>query len=118
LKFLILLIHISKEIYNKYGLWLVEDSCDALGAKYEGKMIGTWGDIAALSFYPAHHMTMGEGGAVFSDNSELMSIAEPYRDWGRDCYCKLGCDDRCGNRFGQKLESMPVGYDYNTHIHI
>jgi CDP-6-deoxy-D-xylo-4-hexulose-3-dehydrase len=108
-----------KEICNKYGLWLVEDSCDALGARYEGKMIGTWGDIATLSFYPAHHMTMGEGGAVFSDNSELMSIAESFRDWGRDCYCKPGCDDTCGNRFGQKLGSLPVGYDHKyTYSHL
>jgi CDP-6-deoxy-D-xylo-4-hexulose-3-dehydrase len=108
-----------KEICDRHGLWLVEDSCDALGAKYEGKMIGTWGDIATLSFYPAHHMTMGEGGAVFSNNSELMSIAESYRDWGRDCYCKPGCDDTCGKRFGQKLGSLPQGYDHKyTYSHL
>ena len=108
-----------KEICDKHGLWLVEDSCDALGAKYEGKMIGTWGDIATLSFYPAHHMTMGEGGAVFSDNSELMSIAESFRDWGRDCYCKPGCDDTCGKRFGHKLGSLPAGYDHKyTYSHL
>jgi len=108
-----------KEICDKHGLWLVEDSCDALGAKYEGKMIGTWGDIATLSFYPAHHMTMGEGGAVFSDNSELMSIAESFRDWGRDCYCKPGCDDTCGKRFGHKLGSLPSGYDHKyTYSHL
>ena len=71
-----------KEICDRYGLWLVEDCCDALGAKYDGKMIGTWGDIATLSFYPAHHITMGEGGAVFSNNSELIAIAESFRDWG------------------------------------
>ena len=108
-----------KEICDRHGLWLVEDSCDALGAKYDGKMIGTWGDIATLSFYPAHHMTMGEGGAVFSNNSELMSIAESYRDWGRDCYCKPGCDDTCGKRFGQKLGSLPQGYDHKyTYSHL
>ena len=108
-----------KEICDKYGLWLVEDSCDALGAKYDGKMIGTWGDISTLSFYPAHHMTMGEGGAVFSDNAELMSIAESFRDWGRDCYCKTGCDDTCGKRFDQKLGSLPAGYDHKyTYSHI
>jgi len=108
-----------KEICDKYNLWLVEDSCDALGAKYEGKMIGTWGDIATLSFYPAHHMTMGEGGAVFSNNSELMTIAESYRDWGRDCYCKPGCDDTCGKRFNQKLGSLPEGYDHKyTYSHL
>ncbi|MDC0088859.1 lipopolysaccharide biosynthesis protein RfbH [Porticoccaceae bacterium] len=108
-----------KEICDKYRLWLVEDSCDALGAKYEGRMIGTWGDIATLSFYPAHHITMGEGGAVFSNNSELISIAESYRDWGRDCYCKPGCDDTCGKRFGQKLGSLPQGYDHKyTYSHL
>ncbi|MFT7043260.1 MAG: CDP-6-deoxy-D-xylo-4-hexulose-3-dehydrase [Candidatus Azotimanducaceae bacterium] len=108
-----------KEICDKYNLWLVEDSCDALGAKFDGKMIGTWGDIATLSFYPAHHMTMGEGGAVFSSNAELMTIAESYRDWGRDCYCKPGCDDTCGKRFGQKLGSLPEGYDHKyTYSHL
>jgi len=108
-----------KEICDRYGLWLIEDSCDALGAKYDGKMIGTWGDIATLSFYPAHHMTMGEGGAVFSNNSELISIAESFRDWGRDCYCKPGCDNTCGNRFGQKLGSLPQGYDHKyTYSHL
>ncbi|MDA9281298.1 lipopolysaccharide biosynthesis protein RfbH [Pseudomonadales bacterium] len=108
-----------KEICDKYGLWLVEDSCDALGAKYDGEMIGTWGDIATLSFYPAHHMTMGEGGAVFSNNAELMTIAESFRDWGRDCYCKPGCDDTCGKRFGQKLGSLPAGYDHKyTYSHL
>ena len=107
-----------REICDRYNLWLVEDSCDALGAKYDGKMIGTWGDIATLSFYPAHHMTMGEGGAVFSDNAELMSIAESFRDWGRDCYCKPGCDDTCGKRFSQKLGSLPAGYDHKyTYSH-
>jgi len=108
-----------KEICDKHGFWLVEDSCDALGAKYDGKMIGTWGDIATLSFYPAHHMTMGEGGAVFSNNAELMTIAESFRDWGRDCYCKPGCDDTCGKRFAQKLGSLPVGYDHKyTYSHL
>ena len=107
-----------KEICDKHGLWLVEDSCDALGAKYDGKTVGTWGDIATLSFYPAHHITMGEGGAVFSDNAELMSIAESFRDWGRDCYCKTGCDDTCGKRFDQKLGSLPYGYDHKfTYSH-
>lgn len=108
-----------KEICDRYGLWLIEDSCDALGAKFDGKMVGTWGDIATLSFYPAHHMTMGEGGAVFSNNSELISIAESYRDWGRDCYCKTGCDDTCGKRFNQKLGSLPNGYDHKyTYSHL
>ena len=108
-----------KEICDRYGLWLVEDTCDALGAKFDGKMVGTWGDIATLSFYPAHHITMGEGGAVFSNNAELMAIAESFRDWGRDCYCKPGCDDTCGKRFGQKLGSLPKGYDHKyTYSHL
>ncbi len=88
-----------KSLCDKYGLWLVEDCCDALGATYDGKMVGTWGDIATLSFYPAHHITMGEGGAVFTNNSQLKTIAESFRDWGRDCYCAPGCDDTCGKRF-------------------
>lgn len=101
-----------KALCDKYGLWLVEDCCDALGATYEGKMVGTWGDIATLSFYPAHHITMGEGGAVFTNNAELKTIAESFRDWGRDCYCAPGCDDTCGKRFGQQFGSLPTGYDH------
>lgn len=101
-----------RELCDKYNLWLVEDCCDALGATYEGKNVGTWGDIATLSFYPAHHITMGEGGAVFTNNSTLKVIAESFRDWGRDCYCAPGCDDTCGNRFGQKHGSLPQGYDH------
>ncbi|MBU0791842.1 MAG: lipopolysaccharide biosynthesis protein RfbH [Gammaproteobacteria bacterium] len=101
-----------KEMCEKYNLWLVEDCCDALGAKYDGKMVGTFGDIATLSFYPAHHITMGEGGAVFTNNPQLKMIAESFRDWGRDCYCAPGCDDTCGNRFGQKFGSLPQGYDH------
>lgn len=101
-----------RDICDKYNLWLIEDTCDALGATYEGKMVGTWGDIATLSFYPAHHITMGEGGAVFTNNSTLKVIAESFRDWGRDCYCAPGCDDTCGNRFGQKFGTLPAGYDH------
>jgi len=101
-----------KALCDKYGLWLVEDCCDALGATYEGKMVGTWGDIATLSFYPAHHITMGEGGAVFTNNAELKTIAESFRDWGRDCYCAPGCDDTCGKRFGQQFGTLPTGYDH------
>lgn len=101
-----------RKICDKYNLWLIEDCCDALGAKYNGKMVGTWGDLATLSFYPAHHITMGEGGAVFTNHSELKTIAESFRDWGRDCYCAPGCDNTCGNRFGQKFESLPYGYDH------
>jgi len=101
-----------KEICKQNNLWLIEDCCDALGAKYDGEMVGTWGDIATLSFYPAHHITMGEGGAVFTNNKELISIAESFRDWGRDCYCKPGCDNTCKNRFDQKHGNLPQGYDH------
>jgi CDP-6-deoxy-D-xylo-4-hexulose-3-dehydrase len=101
-----------KALCEKYNLWLVEDCCDALGAKYDGKMVGTFGDIATLSFYPAHHITMGEGGAVFTNNPQLKMIAESFRDWGRDCYCAPGCDNTCGNRFGQQFGSLPAGYDH------
>jgi CDP-6-deoxy-D-xylo-4-hexulose-3-dehydrase len=101
-----------KALCEKYNLWLVEDCCDALGATFDGKMVGTFGDIATLSFYPAHHITMGEGGAVFTNSAELKLIAESFRDWGRDCYCAPGCDDTCGNRFGQKFGSLPQGYDH------
>ncbi|MCV2401642.1 lipopolysaccharide biosynthesis protein RfbH [Marinomonas sp. C2222] len=108
-----------KALCDKYNLWLVEDCCDALGAKFDGKMVGTWGDIATLSFYPAHHMTMGEGGAVFTNNSQLISIAESFRDWGRDCYCKPGCDNTCGTRFNMQLGSLPQGYDHKyTYSHL
>ena len=108
-----------KAICEKHNLWLIEDCCDALGAKFDGKMVGTWGDIATLSFYPAHHITMGEGGAVFTNNSQLISIAESFRDWGRDCYCKPGCDNTCGARFNQQLGSLPQGYDHKyTYSHL
>ena len=101
-----------KALCEKYSLWLVEDCCDALGGTFDGKMVGTWGDIATLSFYPAHHITMGEGGAVFTNNPMLKVIAESFRDWGRDCYCAPGCDDTCGNRFGQQFGTLPHGYDH------
>ncbi|NDD13838.1 MAG: lipopolysaccharide biosynthesis protein RfbH, partial [Betaproteobacteria bacterium] len=84
---------------KKYNLWLVEDCCDALGSTYKGQMVGTFGDIATLSFYPAHHITMGEGGAVLTNNAELKVIAESFRDWGRDCYCPTGKDNTCNKRF-------------------
>lgn len=108
-----------KEICNKHGLWLIEDCCDALGSKYDGEHVGKFGDIATCSFYPAHHITMGEGGAVFTNNAELISIAESFRDWGRDCYCKPGCDNTCGKRFEQKLGTLPEGYDHKyTYSHL
>ena len=101
-----------KEICDKHNLWLIEDTCDALGAEFNGQKCGTFGDIGTLSFYPAHHMTMGEGGAVFMNNPELKAIAESYRDWGRDCYCPPGCDNTCGCRFEQKHGDLPYGYDH------
>ncbi|MGX8940676.1 lipopolysaccharide biosynthesis protein RfbH [Symbiopectobacterium sp. Eva_TO] len=108
-----------KRIADKYNLWLIEDCCDALGAKYNGQNVGTFGDIATVSFYPAHHITMGEGGAVFTNSSELKTITESFRDWGRDCYCEPGCDNTCGNRFDQKLGSLPFGYDHKyTYSHV
>lgn len=104
---------------KKYNLWLVEDCCDALGSTYNGQFVGTFGDIGTLSFYPAHHITMGEGGAVFTSNAELKQIAESFRDWGRDCYCAPGKDNTCGRRFCQKLGSLPEGYDHKyTYSHL
>ena len=108
---------------KKYKLWLVEDTCDALGATYNGQLVGTFGDIATLSFYPAHHITMGEGGAVFTNNAELKLIAESFRDWGRDCYCPPGKDNTCDKRFcWTKKElggDLPDGYDHKyTYSHL
>ncbi|MFZ5561546.1 MAG: lipopolysaccharide biosynthesis protein RfbH [Pseudomonadota bacterium] len=101
-----------KALCDKHGLWLVEDCCDALGATYDGKLVGTFGDIGTLSFYPAHHITMGEGGAIFTNNPQLKMIAESFRDWGRDCYCAPGCDNTCGKRFGHQFCTLPDGYDH------
>ena len=104
---------------KKYNLWLVEDCCDALGTSYKGQMVGTFGDIGTLSFYPAHHITMGEGGAVFTKHDELKVIAESFRDWGRDCYCPPGKDNTCGKRFCWKLGDLPEGYDHKyTYSHL
>ncbi len=100
------------DICKRYNLWLVEDTCDALGATYNGKKVGTFGDIGTLSFYPAHHITMGEGGAVFMKDPQLKMIAESFRDWGRDCYCAPGKDNTCGCRFTQQHGSLPYGYDH------
>ena len=100
------------EICKRHQLWLIEDCCDALGATYDNKMVGTFGDIATLSFYPAHHITMGEGGAVFTNSSELIKIAESLRDWGRDCYCFPGKDNTCGKRFEYQMGTLPFGYDH------
>ena len=107
------------EICKKYNLWLVEDTCDALGSKYKDKFLGTFGDLASLSFYPAHHITMGEGGAVFTNNIRLKKIAESFRDWGRDCYCEPGKDNTCGKRFKWQLGDLPYGYDHKyTYSHL
>lgn len=104
---------------KKHNLWLIEDCCDALGSAYKGKLAGTFGDIGTLSFYPAHHITMGEGGAVFTNNDELKQIIESFRDWGRDCYCPPGKDNTCGKRFCWKLGDLPEGYDHKyTYSHL
>ena len=100
------------EICKKYNLWLIEDNCDALGAKYNNQFTGTFGDVATLSFYPAHHITMGEGGAVFKNNFRIKRVAESFRDWGRDCYCEPGQENTCNKRFGWKLGELPEGYDH------
>ena len=100
------------EICKKYDLWLIEDNCDALGSKYNEKYTGTFGHIATFSFYPAHHITMGEGGALVTNDSELKRLIVSFRDWGRDCWCEPGCDNTCGKRFGWQLGSLPFGYDH------
>ena len=108
-----------KEICEKYNLWLIEDSCDALGSKFDNQNVGTFGDLATLSFYPAHHITMGEGGAVFTNSKKLERIAESFRDWGRDCYCEPGKDNTCNKRFGWQLGDLPYGYDHKyTYSHL
>ena len=100
------------EVAKKHKLWVVEDCCDALGATYNGQPVGTFGDIGTLSFYPAHHITMGEGGAVFTRSATLKLLAESMRDWGRDCWCEPGKDNTCGKRFAHKLGDLPAGYDH------
>ncbi|WP_333819588.1 lipopolysaccharide biosynthesis protein RfbH [Ohtaekwangia sp.] len=106
-------------IAKKYDLWVIEDDCDSLGATYRNKKTGTFGDLATLSFYPAHHITMGEGGAVLINNAKLKKIVESFRDWGRDCWCAPGKDNTCGQRFAQKLGDLPDGYDHKyTYSHI
>jgi CDP-6-deoxy-D-xylo-4-hexulose-3-dehydrase len=111
-------LKVVTELARKHRLWLVEDCCDALGSTYDGRLVGTFGDIGTLSFYPAHHITMGEGGAVFTSNSELKRILESFRDWGRDCYCAPGMENTCGKRFGWDLGALPKGYDHKyTYSH-
>jgi CDP-6-deoxy-D-xylo-4-hexulose-3-dehydrase len=97
---------------RKNKLWLIEDCCDAVGSTHGGKMVGTFGDVATVSFYPAHHLTMGEGGAVLTNSTELKILVESFRDWGRDCWCAPGKDNTCGKRFGWKLGDLPFGYDH------
>lgn len=107
------------DIARRHDLWLIEDCCDALGSKYDGKNVGTFGNIGTLSFYPAHHITMGEGGAVFTNDSLLRQIIESFRDWGRDCYCPPGRDNTCKNRFNHQLGNLPKGYDHKyTYSHL
>jgi CDP-6-deoxy-D-xylo-4-hexulose-3-dehydrase len=112
-------LEVVTALCKKYNLWLIEDCCDALGTTYKGQMVGTFGDIGTLSFYPAHHITMGEGGAVFTNSHELKQIAESFRDWGRDCYCAPGKDNTCSKRFSWQLGELPFGYDHKyTYSHL
>jgi CDP-6-deoxy-D-xylo-4-hexulose-3-dehydrase len=104
---------------KQHNLWLVEDSCDALGATYKGRKVGTFGDLATVSFYPAHHITMGEGGAVVTNSPLLKTLVESFRDWGRDCWCEPGKDNTCGKRFDWQFGGLPCGYDHKyTYSHI
>jgi CDP-4-dehydro-6-deoxyglucose reductase, E1 len=100
------------EFAKRHNLWLIEDNCDALGATYRGKLTGTWGDLATHSFYPAHHITTGEGGCVITDQPRLKTLVESFRDWGRDCWCEPGKDDTCGKRFEWQMGELPLGYDH------
>jgi CDP-6-deoxy-D-xylo-4-hexulose-3-dehydrase len=101
-----------REFCNQHQLWLIEDNCDALGTRYDGQLTATFGDLATFSFYPAHHITMGEGGAVATANEDLARIARSFRDWGRDCYCAGGENNTCGKRFAQQFGTLPSGYDH------
>ncbi|MFC2039044.1 lipopolysaccharide biosynthesis protein RfbH, partial [Chloroflexota bacterium] len=97
---------------RRHDLWLIEDCCDAVGATYNGEKVGTFGDLATVSFFPAHHITMGEGGCVLTSDSILKTLVESFRDWGRDCWCGSGQDDTCGKRFEWQLGDLPLGYDH------
>jgi CDP-4-dehydro-6-deoxyglucose reductase, E1 len=108
-----------RDFCRERGLWMIEDCCDAVGAQFEGEQVGTFGDIATVSFYPAHHLTMGEGGAVMMRSPKLRKIAESFRDWGRDCWCAPGKENTCGKRFDWQLGELPHGYDHKyTYTHI
>lgn len=107
------------EFAKKHDLWLIEDCCDAVGATYDGKPVGTFGDLATVSFYPAHHITMGEGGCVMTDKPLLKKLVESFRDWGRDCWCEPGKDNSCKKRFDWQLGDLPYGYDHKyTYSHV
>ncbi|UVI30246.1 lipopolysaccharide biosynthesis protein RfbH [Paenibacillus spongiae] len=113
--------HLTKvmELAEKYNLWVIEDNCDALGSYYNDRLTGTFGHIATSSFYPPHHMTMGEGGAVYTNDPRLKMIIESFRDWGRDCWCPSGCDNTCKKRYGWELGTLPYGYDHKyTYSHV
>lgn len=105
-------LDVVMDVARRHELWVVEDCCDAVGAKYRGRSVGTFGDLATTSFYPAHHITMGEGGAVLTSNAQLRRIVESLRDWGRDCWCEPGCDNTCQKRFDWQLGELPQGYDH------
>lgn len=105
-------LDLVKELCRENDMWLVEDACDALGSTYNGQRVGSFGDTATVSFYPAHHITTGEGGAVFSSHPLITRQVESFRDWGRDCYCETGADNTCGKRFGWQLGQLPMGYDH------
>ncbi len=108
-----------KEFVDRHNLWLIEDCCDAVGATYDGRKVGTFGDLATVSFYPAHHITMGEGGCVLTEKPLLKTLVESFRDWGRDCWCETGKENTCGKRFQWELGDLPCGYDHKyTYSHI
>ena len=108
-----------REICDKHNFWLIQDTCDALGAKFDNRPLGFYGDIGTVSFYPAHHITMGEGGLVYTNSIKLKKIAESFRDWGRDCYCETGKDNTCKKRFNWQLGNLPKGYDHKyTYTHM
>jgi CDP-6-deoxy-D-xylo-4-hexulose-3-dehydrase len=105
-------VYAVRAFCGRHGLYLIEDNCDALGSRYRGRLTGAFGDLGASSFFPPHHITMGEGGAVYSDNLQLMRVVESLRDWGRDCWCPTGKDGTCGKRFDWTWERLPRGYDH------
>jgi len=105
-------LDVVTELSTQHDLWVVEDNCDALGSRYRGRLTGTFGHMGTVSFYPAHHITMGEGGCVVTNDERLGRIARSFRDWGRDCYCAGGENNTCGTRFGQQFGSLPHGFDH------